>query len=291
MKLALLAVCASILGYNLPTMDPPDNLGPLTFYPDSVKDRLYKCPWDSGVAYTVINPAFNRPSSGHKGYAVDWNMPTGARVLAARAGNVGYLQTGTPGDEGIQIVRNDRDSTGVRPTKDFYLHLRVDTSVARLGRRVEQGQLIGYVGTPNHCHLEVQETNHIGIGVNGRTTEDEPYAIMEDTMHADGIPWSGDVLVSQNKAWVPTAADKGRGVLQYAPTLSAVPNPFISTTRLTLSGASSVRIYAPDGKLAANLQGQKGGFRWDARAMPNGAYVAAVNLNGRTYKKTLVLLK
>ena len=49
--LMLLAACL-ISAYNLPdpTLDSAFNLGPLTFYPDDPEDRLYKLPWDSGVA-------------------------------------------------------------------------------------------------------------------------------------------------------------------------------------------------------------------------------------------------
>ncbi|MBL8027926.1 MAG: M23 family metallopeptidase [Fibrobacteres bacterium] len=199
--LIFLAFFQTIFSFNFPdtALDPVRNLGPRTFYPDSVNDRLYYLPFDSGMTYTVINPAFNRPSSGHKGYAVDWNLPQGTRVIAARAGNVSFYKDAATSDAQIMISRTDKDSTLFNYTSDLYIHITIDTSLLKLGRRVERGQIIGRVGIQSHVHLEIQVSGHIGIGKDGRTTEDVPYAIREVTNRRDGIPWSGDRCTSQNK--------------------------------------------------------------------------------------------
>jgi len=273
-------------GYNLPdsTLDPPGNLGPLCFYPDNPQDRLYVFPWDSGVSHTVLDPAFNRPASDHKGYAVDWDLITGTRVLASRAGNITYFLGAGTDNAGVKITHSDRDSVSVYATSDYYIHIVLDSSLTRLGQRVERGQVIGRVGSMNHLHLEIQVAGHVGIGKDGRTTEDVPYPFVEFTARPDGIPWHGDVCTSVNKVFVPAGI---RGsflpVRSKTMTLAVSPNPFRSVTVVDLlmpeAGQGDVRIYDLRGRqisvlFSGPLQPGPHRFSWvNPGSLGTGAYL------------------
>ncbi|MBL8027824.1 MAG: M23 family metallopeptidase [Fibrobacteres bacterium] len=224
--------------FNFPdtALDPATNRGPDILYPDSAKDRLYLLPFDSGKSYTVTNGVWNRPTSGHKGYAVDWNMPTGSRVIAARAGNINYIAPWDPGNTGCMVTRVEKDSTGkvVGITSDLYIHIVLDTSI-KMGRRIERGQIIGRVGTDNHLHLEIQVTGHTGIAKDGRTTADVPYPIFEVRTRKDGIPWMGDVCKSVNPFRPASSGTEIVTIMSPEISLIATPNPFTNTAAVTLS--------------------------------------------------------
>ncbi|MBL8027825.1 MAG: M23 family metallopeptidase [Fibrobacteres bacterium] len=183
--------------YRLPELDPVTNLGPKTFYPADPKQRLYYMPFDYGLTYKVTDPPFNRPDSDHKGYAIDWNMPVGATVIASRPGIVSYIAGWSDDNNGVKISRDEWDSDVLFTTSDFYIHLVLDPSIV-LGRRIERGEIIGVVGIENHLHLEVQVSKHSGVGKDGRFTNDVPFPIVEITDRTDGIPWNGDICKSQN---------------------------------------------------------------------------------------------
>lgn len=124
----------------------------------------FQIPWARGQAFAV-GQAFGG-SKSHEGdlrYAVDFPMPEGIPVHAARAGLVTHLeQRYSEGawrkdlfDKSNYVIVAHTDGTLSR-----YLHLRNRGAVVHLGQWVDEGQLLGYsgnVGYSNgpHLHFEV----------------------------------------------------------------------------------------------------------------------------------------
>lgn len=129
-----------------------------------VHNGSYTCPWPKGKAFTVDN-AFNG-FGAHKGiwaYAVDFSMPEGSPVHAARAGTVTAVEErfSQGGDDPalgnkanyVYILHSD-GSTG------RYLHFKQRGIRVRAGQKVREGQLIGSSGnvgwsTGPHLHFDV----------------------------------------------------------------------------------------------------------------------------------------
>lgn len=247
-------ILAALAGaFNLPVLDPPGNLGPLNLYPDNREGRLYKMPFDSGQAYNCVRGAFNRPSyTGHKGYEFDFPVGAGHPVLAARAGYVTFIN-----NDVIQISHNDRDSTGIYTTKDWYIHVRTTDIPISIPMYVEQGQLITYVRSDqDHVHLEVQLNSHTGTGYQDRNIESVPVAFFE-CRRPDGVPFAGDIFVSENKRFVPDAVQRAP-VREGTVSFSAAPNPFNASTRFCFAGPDInngliFQVFSMDGRLVKNL--------------------------------------
>lgn len=123
-------------------------------------------------------------------HGVDYSAPTGTPVVAAASGVV--VKAGWENGYGKVIrIRHDRGRTTV------YGHLSAIESEVRAGRRIQQNQLIGRVGstglsTGPHLHYEVQE--------NGRPV---------DPVRAQGAPGKPvpasclAEFVAQFKRWFP----------------------------------------------------------------------------------------
>lgn len=91
-------------------------------------------------------------------YGVDFAAPSGTPVLASASGVIEKI--GPKGGYGNYI--KIRHSNGVC---SVYAHMRGYASGLRVGRYVEQGRVIGYVGstgsaTAPHLHFEVRRGNH-----------------------------------------------------------------------------------------------------------------------------------
>ena len=87
----------------------------------------------------------------------DWGARTGTPIYAAKAGTV--MKAGPNGGFGNFVMIGHGDDSRGRYVTTGYAHM--SRVVARVGQRVEQGQLIGYVGstglsTTPHLHLEVR---------------------------------------------------------------------------------------------------------------------------------------
>jgi murein DD-endopeptidase MepM/ murein hydrolase activator NlpD len=123
----------------------------------------YRLPYAIGTAYTVIQ-SFNGTFShtGDDRFCIDWAMPEGTPVYAARGGRV-------------MNVRSDQDGAGGRDLFDkanyvrvlhtdgtvgVYLHLRKDGVTVAEGDSVQEGSLIGFSGNTGfssqpHLHFGV----------------------------------------------------------------------------------------------------------------------------------------
>ncbi len=124
----------------------------------------FELPWAQGQTFTT-GQAFDgtRSHSGEDRYAVDFPMPEGTPIHAARSGLVCYVR-----DEywegGWRTELRDRDNHVIIAHQDGtmsrYLHLRKNGAAVSLGDWVETGDLIGYsgnVGYSNgpHLHFDV----------------------------------------------------------------------------------------------------------------------------------------
>ena len=114
------------------------------------------------------HPLFNR-SMPHRG--IDYAAPVGTPVLAAGDGRVQIAGRTRPNGNYIVLRHGETFQTK-------YLHLTRFAKGVRVGRRVRQGEVIGYVGatgyaTGPHLHYEFLVN---GVHRNPRTVELPPAA-------------------------------------------------------------------------------------------------------------------
>lgn len=112
------------------------------------KDFKYHLPFLKNTTFTVVQ-GYNGKSSHKNEYALDFNMPEGSTVVAARAGIVFELiQTNNTGCEEmdcmqynnlISILHNDG-------TIAKYVHLKYKSSLVKLGDSVSASQPIALSG-------------------------------------------------------------------------------------------------------------------------------------------------
>lgn len=123
---------------------------------------VYELPYGSGVNFLVGQGAYGSQSH-HGKYALDWDMPEGTPIRAARSGIVVEIQEGfTEGgpDPAFKSRANFIKIRHADGTIGHYVHLRHMGVEVRPGDHVLTGQLIGYSGntgfsTGPHLHFEV----------------------------------------------------------------------------------------------------------------------------------------
>ena len=121
----------------------------------------YVLPYPVGTAYTLLQGFAGRIS--HHGvfeYAVDFEMPIGATVTAARGGQVVFIEESySDKDFGIQkvnivVVQHDDGTYG------RYVHLTQNGALVESDQIVAQGEIIGLSGSSGypslpHLHFDV----------------------------------------------------------------------------------------------------------------------------------------
>ncbi len=130
-----------------------------------------------GVLPDRVPDSFNHARSGNRRHnATDILAPRGTPVLAATKGSVVRLQQNALG--GITLYLTDDDGRFLY----YYAHLEGYADPVTTGLRVEQGDVIGFVGTsgnapPNTPHLHFQAMRiEGGRGLWGGTPVDvRPY--------------------------------------------------------------------------------------------------------------------
>ncbi len=186
-----------------------DASGQADYYNDkgeSVRKALLRTPVD-GARITSrfgmrVNPILGF-SMMHKG--VDFGVPIGTPVMAAGSGTV--EMAGTNGAYGLYIrLKHDK----VHSTA--YAHLSGLAKGIRIGRKVGQGQVIGYVGesgraTGPHLHYEVLVNNaqvnpmsvkfKAGAVLAGRDLARFKAAVTEVDMRLAGTPLSTQVALNR----------------------------------------------------------------------------------------------
>lgn len=150
-----LTVSQAANGQNQPPVD-------CTVYP-AQKTSPYILPFEVGKFFEVWRTVEHyAPGNGGVGlYAIDFGMPIGTRVIAARAGEVvaarGKFNDGNNEDtkENFVFLRHS-DGTVAR-----YFHLTRGGALVKVGDRIKRGQLIGLSGNTGqspapHLHFDVQ---------------------------------------------------------------------------------------------------------------------------------------
>lgn len=131
-------------------------------------DTIYHLPYDSGSSYKV-SQSCNGKSTHYKDYnryAIDFSMPEGTPVLAARGGKVvdlyeysiigGRSKLDYRFGNFILIEHDDK-------TIAAYYHLKTMGALVDIGQQVKTGEFIGYSGNTGyssgpHLHFVVNKT-------------------------------------------------------------------------------------------------------------------------------------
>ena len=286
---------------------PPGNLGPAYFYPADPGNRLYKLPYAEGRTFEMTDGYYNDPNghmrySDHPDYSLDFTMPEGEPVLAARSGRVLSLSLTDSACRANSLVnyvivsRVDSVPDTARPgffkkmwTRDTYLHIDKHAAV-KLGDGVVQGQVIGYIGcsaTP-HVHFEVNMDGHTGVNDTGYTFASIPTPFVEIASN-DGYPLLGEKWTSRNR---PAAAVEKGALRVAAPAISAFPNPFHNMVSFSgFTGKSELSIFAMDGGKVADLHAEQGQtVTWQAANSPSGFYMARMKAAGKVISRKLLLM-
>lgn len=124
----------------------------------------YRLPYAPGASFMVIQ-GYNGTLShfGDQQYAVDWAMPEGTPVHAARAGRVVTTESSFTSGGADAAFRDQANYINIAHddgTIAQYLHLRPGGVAVSAGQRVAAGELIGYSGntgwsTEPHLHFRV----------------------------------------------------------------------------------------------------------------------------------------
>jgi murein DD-endopeptidase MepM/ murein hydrolase activator NlpD len=128
---------------------------------------VYQLPYLPGDRFTVTQ-GFNGTYS-HKGsnkYAIDWKMPEGTLVCAARGGTV--VKAKNDSNQGGASIKFDRFNNYVLIRHDdgtlaHYCHLKKDSVTVKPGQRVTTGEVIARSGNTGfssgpHLHFCVFKT-------------------------------------------------------------------------------------------------------------------------------------
>jgi len=177
------------------------------------ESAVYQLPFAVGTKYKVTQ-GYNG-SYSHKGsnlYAIDWQMPEGTSVYAARDGIV--VKVRDDSDKGGGSVKYDKFNNYVLirhedGTLGHYCHLKKAGVVVRPGQVVRTGQLIAHSGNTGyssgpHLHFSVFKTkdgkDRISIPVKFRTAEDEVAVTLKEGRKYRAASTGPIVVTAQKEA-------------------------------------------------------------------------------------------
>lgn len=128
------------------------------------ESAMYILPYQVGETYKVeVSTGHYREANGGVGlYAIDFNMPIGTPIVAARDGKVVSLEESHKDWNGKDLAENyvfiqHNDGTVAR-----YFHLTHQGALVNLGENVKAGDVIGKSGNTGqsggpHLHFDVQK--------------------------------------------------------------------------------------------------------------------------------------
>lgn len=149
-------------------------------------DYVYGFPYAEGRTFRILQGYGSRFSHrGREEFAVDFDMPVGTPVHAARDGTVariverhdkGCWEDGCGAYANFIVVLHADGTTGE------YYHLRRNGAAVETGEQVRRGQLIGYSGNTGHTAMP-----HLHFAVYRATTWGHTQSIPVRFRSADGI--------------------------------------------------------------------------------------------------------
>ena len=117
-------------------------------------DYIYALPYPSGMKFPVSQAFHGKYShTGGDCYSIDWKMPEGTPIHAAREGvvvgvkddsNVGGSDKKFEWDANYVLIRHSDGTLG------HYVHLEQHGVSVKLGQKVHTGDLLGYSGNTGH---------------------------------------------------------------------------------------------------------------------------------------------
>jgi murein DD-endopeptidase MepM/ murein hydrolase activator NlpD len=152
-------------------------------------DYLYRLPYANGASYRVLQGFGSRFS--HRGieqYAVDFRMPTGTPVHAARGGIVarvveahdkGCWEDGCGKFANFIVIMHPDGTTGE------YYHLQQNGALVEVGDSVVAGQKIGLSGNTGHTTMP-----HLHFAVYRATRGGLPQSVPINFASTDGVIYS-----------------------------------------------------------------------------------------------------
>jgi murein DD-endopeptidase MepM/ murein hydrolase activator NlpD len=149
-------------------------------------DHLYALPYASGKSYRVLQGYGSRFShTGLEAYAVDFDMPEGTPVHAARGGvvarveeshSIGCWEDGCGRHANFIVVLHSDGTTGE------YYHLQKDGALVEVGDRVVRGEQIALSGNTGHTTMP-----HLHFAVYRATEWGNTQSIPVRFESADGV--------------------------------------------------------------------------------------------------------
>jgi len=128
------------------------------------KDSPYILPFEVGKAFPIIRTTSHyTPHNGGVGlYAIDFRMPIGTPVVAARSGMVVAIQESYEDGNNQDLQENYVFIEHDDATIGRYFHLTQNGALVEEGRSVQRGQVIGRSGNSGqsgepHLHFDVQK--------------------------------------------------------------------------------------------------------------------------------------
>lgn len=132
---------------------------------------LYQLPFPKTKPYPISqgpNGAFSH--TGPNRFAIDWAMPVGSEILAAREGIVISLREDSFRGGASNKYKSEENYLWIKHpdgTIGQYLHLKKHGVVVEIGEKVDKGQLIAYSGntgysTAPHLHFHVSTSQTHG---------------------------------------------------------------------------------------------------------------------------------
>lgn len=154
--------------------------------------RLYKLPYQWDESRFVIQ-GYDGPF-GHYGYELDFVMPVGSLVLAARSGVVMRVNDSNNGRCPIQknCANNYISVDHLDGTYADYLHIKQDGACVMPGQTVEQGDAIALSG-----NVGISVLPHLHIGIS--TLDGQPPTFVDVNQKGTGIPKQGTHYRSVNE--------------------------------------------------------------------------------------------